>query len=446
MATYNLRSRKLDPQNTEREEMKENSFAKADTSRLTFTDEEDRPAMSKPTNIKLFGWSFNTAIAATHVNIFLYATCFWIQTGALPYLTKKLGVDMVVFGYLQTTFAVVQLAGGPLFGRFGDLFGGRAAMILAFTSASATYLFLGLADSFPLLFISRLPSVFMHAMQGGQMIVTDMGDKEQRAASLGMLGLSYGVGMVVGPFIGGLITKFFSEQTAAFAAFLGSLLSIVFAYFFTPKKTKKASVTSTIEEKPSSVFDVKKIVRLVMAPGAMFLLIIRAAAGIPIGVFQSMFSVVALETFKLPPEQNGYILSYIGVLTMIVQGLGVGVLTKKYSETSILKWSSFSLIFSYLALSFVTDVQQLCIVIAPLVMGLASSNIVISSALTRTVSELDTGAMLGLNMAVNSFIRSLSPTVGGILLKYYGFASFGYLGFVMLTGVTIFLFLRMKDV
>lgn len=104
--------------------------------------------------------------------------------------------------------------------------------------------------------------------------------------------------------------------------------------------------------------------------------------GLPIGVFQSMFSVFAMETFKLPAEQNGYLLSYVGVLTMvcinwylntkhrflssmleffplvyfslslfqIVQGLGVGVLTKKFSENDILKWSSFLLVWSYLAL------------------------------------------------------------------------------------------------
>lgn len=75
-------------------------------------------------------------------------------------------MDTVVFGYLQTTFAVVQLTGGPLFGRFGDLYGGRAAMILAFLSAAMSYFLLGLAGSFTLLLISRLPSMFMHAMQG----------------------------------------------------------------------------------------------------------------------------------------------------------------------------------------------------------------------------------------------------------------------------------------
>ena len=82
------------------------------------------------------------------------------------YLTKKLGADPIVFGYLQTTFAVVQLAGGPLFGRFGDIFGGQAAMTLAFMAAALSYGLLGLSYTLPILFISRLPSVFMHAMQG----------------------------------------------------------------------------------------------------------------------------------------------------------------------------------------------------------------------------------------------------------------------------------------
>lgn len=82
------------------------------------------------------------------------------------YLAKKLGIDSVTFGYLQTTFALVQLAGGPIFGRFGDLLGGRAALTLAFASSALTYGILGFANSVVMVFLSRLPSIFMHSMQG----------------------------------------------------------------------------------------------------------------------------------------------------------------------------------------------------------------------------------------------------------------------------------------
>ena len=82
------------------------------------------------------------------------------------YLSKKLGADPVVFGYLQTTFAVVQPCGGPIFGRFGDVFGSRAALVLSFVAAAVSYSILGFASAVSMLFLSRLPSIFMHAMQG----------------------------------------------------------------------------------------------------------------------------------------------------------------------------------------------------------------------------------------------------------------------------------------
>lgn len=397
---------------------------------------------TKHKEITILGWSLNRVILITHLNIFLYSACFWIQTGTLPYLSKKLGVNAVWFGYLQTTFAVVQLAGGPLYGRFGDIFGSRAAMTLAFVSAALSYLLLSVSTSVPILFLSRLPSMFMHAMQGGQMIVTDLGDSGKRADALGKLGLSYGIGMVIGPVVGGLITKFLGLEFAAFVAFLGSVFSICLVLTFVPKQTKKVQVQ---EKSGGALLDWRKWMSLVMAPGALFLLILRVATGIPIGIFQSMFQVVALETFNLPADQNGYLMAYIGILSMIVQGVGVGVVLKKVSENAIMKWASFLLVWSYLSLSYVSTIVQLCLVLAPLTIGLASQNIVISSALTRTVDEVDTGAMLGLNMATNSLIRTVSPTIGGIMLENLGFSSFGYLGFLSSGIVTAVLFVKFRN-
>lgn len=82
------------------------------------------------------------------------------------FLSKNLGVDSVIFGYMETVFAVAMLLGGPLFGRFGDLFGARSALLVAFTSSLLTYLVLALANSIPALFLSRIFAFMMHAMHG----------------------------------------------------------------------------------------------------------------------------------------------------------------------------------------------------------------------------------------------------------------------------------------
>ena len=60
------------------------------TEKSRASDDDKSPEMKqemppeKPDEVKVFGWRFNKAVFVTHINIFLYSTCFWIQTGTLP--------------------------------------------------------------------------------------------------------------------------------------------------------------------------------------------------------------------------------------------------------------------------------------------------------------------------------------------------------------------------
>ena len=93
----------------------------------------------------------------------------------------------------------------------------------------------------------------------------------------------------------------------------------------------------------------------------------------------------------------------------------------------------------------VTDIYQFCIVIIPMVVGGTTLNVITTSAMTKSVVTKDTGAVLGLSMATNSLIRTVSPTLGSIMYKYYGWPSFGLLGLVVNTGVAVFLFIHGKE-
>ena len=83
------------------------------------------------------------------------------------------------------------------------------------------------------------------------MVITDLTEPKERSDKLGKLGLSYGIGMVVGPVIGGWCTTYASEQAAAFVAAAGSLLSIVLVFFLVPSHTK---VTSNAKDKVSQIY------------------------------------------------------------------------------------------------------------------------------------------------------------------------------------------------
>lgn len=392
-------------------------------------------------------------LLTTHVNVFLYATCFWIQIGVLPYLTKRLGVDPVLYGYLQTTFAVVQLCGGPFYGRFGDIFGGKAALLVAFIAASMAYSLLAVSTSIPLLFLSRVPSVGMHSMQGSQMVITDISSHEIRADALGKLGISYGLGMIVGPFLGGFITAAASEEAAAATAAVGSLLSVALVLAFIPSNTKQSQISEGVKENDdaekskgdSSVFNLKKILRLLRIPKVAYLLAIKCICGIPFGIFQSMFSIVAMEYFKLGPKENGIVLSYVGVLSITVQGIGIGLLTKRFKDAILVNWSILVIAVAYLLMIAVTNIYTFCLALIPLVTGGAILQVIITSTITKMVPAHDTGAAIGLSMATHSLIRSLSPTIGGYLFSYFGFVVFGVTGVLINAPLAIFLMVYGKS-
>ena len=93
----------------------------------------------------------------------------------------------------------------------------------------------------------------------------------------------------------------------------------------------------------------------------------------------------------------------------------------------------------------VKDIYQFCVVIIPMVVGGTTLNVITTSAMTKSVVIKETGAVLGLSMATNSLIRTVSPTLGSIMYKHYGWPSFGLLGLVVNAAVAVFLFIHGKE-
>jgi len=80
------------------------------------------------------------------------------------------------------------------------------------------------------------------------MVITDVSGSTERADVMGKLGVAYGVGMVTGPTVGGLITRLSSEQSAALTAAIISLATIVLVLITVPKTTKDPGRVAKVEE------------------------------------------------------------------------------------------------------------------------------------------------------------------------------------------------------
>ncbi|XP_036952644.1 solute carrier family 22 member 18 [Acanthopagrus latus] len=389
-----------------------------------------------------------TVIYVVYLIAALDITWMFLQFSVTPYLAKKLGFDTLWFGYLQTTVGVIMLFGGPMFGRFGDLFGARAALSLACSATVVFFLLLAIADHPAMLFIHKLPTVFMHVLPACQMVVTDLTEPEKRADALSKLGLCFGIGMIAGSTLGGhLNTRYGETFTACFGA-AGSTFSLLLVLKFIPKNTKVKAPTTTStdsESKKKSIFNVGEITRLMKFPGVARTFIVKIVAGLPSGIFQVMFSIIALEFFKLTPEENGYLMAYFGIAQMVIQGGVIGRLTPRFSDHSLLLLSIAVSSLVGLAQAYMQNVFQFCLTVMPMMFSLSVFNVITDSMLTKGVPSSDTGTMLGLCASVQSLLRTVGPTAGGFLYVNYGISSIGTIQCVVNMAVFVYLLQRGRE-
>ncbi|XP_019522852.1 PREDICTED: solute carrier family 22 member 18 isoform X2 [Hipposideros armiger] len=339
----------------------------------------------------------------------LELTCLFMQFSIIPYLSRILGLDSVTFGYLQTTFGVLQLLGGPVFGSPA-------------------------LPGVALLFASRLPAALMHTMPTAQMVITDLSTPEERPAALSRLGLCFGLGTILGSLLGGTLSAACGIHCPAIIAFVANLLGAALSFTCIPASTKAASARGQAAPPggpKASLFDLKAIIHLLLRPGVLPVFLIKVISGFPSGLFMVMFSIICMDFFGLEPAQSGYLLSFFGLLLMITQGLVIGQLNKHFSEGALLRASVLVFCVVGLAMARMSSILHFCLLMPGLIFSLCALNVVTDSILTKAVSPSDTGTMLGLCASVQPLTRTLGPTLGGLLYRSFGVPVFGHVQFAI---------------
>ncbi len=136
----------------------------------------------------------------------------------LPYYAETFGASDTVIGLLVASYAAAQLLGAPLLGRLSDRFGRRPILLISLVGTLLGFLLLGFASTLFVLFAARI----LDGITGGnisvaQAYISDVTDSKNRAKGLGMIGAAFGLGFIIGPATGGLLSQW-GYAVPAFAA------------------------------------------------------------------------------------------------------------------------------------------------------------------------------------------------------------------------------------
>jgi DHA1 family tetracycline resistance protein-like MFS transporter len=394
----------------------------------------------------------NRALLPIFLVVFVDLLGFSLILPLLPYYAKTFGATPLVTGLLVAIYAAAQLIGAPLLGRLSDRYGRRPLLLISIFGSLLGFVLLAAVGplsrlasgaalqnnlALGLLFLSRL----IDGLTGGnlsiaQAYISDVTDAKSRAQGLGLIGAAFGLGFIIGPAAGGALSQWgYGAPALAAAALSGfNLLSVAFRL----PESLSAERRLTLARQPRAAVSPRALWQALQRPQVGPLLHTRFFFALAFSLFQTIFSLYALARFNLSSRETGFVLTYVGFLSVLVQGLAVGRLTRRYSENSLILAAVALMTVSFVGWALASNVPALLVVMAPMSLAGGVLNTVINSALTKSVEPPEIGGTLGLAASLESLTRVISPTLGGLLLQNLGPAAPGLFGALVLAPLTFF--------
>ncbi len=361
----------------------------------------------------------NKALASIFLVVFIDLLGFSLILPLLPYLARTFNASNFEIGLLVAVYAAAQLVGAPILGRLSDKYGRRPILLISIAGNALGFCILAFAGNLWVLFFARLLAGLTAAnISVAQAYVSDVTDQANRARGLGLLGAAFGLGFIIGPAVGGLLSQFGYEVPALMAAGL-SVINFVLVVTWLPESLTDER-RQAIANSHRSTLSIPALFQALRRPLVGPLLQTRLFFGFAFSILQSIFSLYALTRFNLQAQSTGYILAFVGVLSVFTQGFLVGKLTNRFSEPGIILSATATMAVGLLGWGLAPSVPFLLAALVPIAISGGLLNTVINSAISKTVPPYEVGGMLGLSTSLEAFTRVVSPSLGGLMLEVVG--------------------------
>ena len=373
--------------------------------------------------------------------VFIDLLGFSLILPLLPYYAETFNATKFQTGLLIAVYALMQLIGAPILGRLSDRFGRRPILLISIFGTFLGFVLFGFATSLWMLFVARI----LDGITGGnlsvaQAYISDVTDAQNRAKGLGLVGAAFGIGFIIGPVTGGLLSQYGYNIPAFVAAGL-ALLNFIVVYAWLPESlTAEQRQQMNTQQRPAITLEA--LLAALKRPFTGSLLITRFFFSLAFSIFQTIFSLYALAKFNLTARDTGLVLTYVGVLSVIVQGFLVGRLTARFRDDVLIAFAVALMTVSLIGWALAPSVFWLLVILTPTALSGGILNTLLSSTLTKAVDPQEIGGILGLAASIESSTRIIAPILGGALLERVGAWSPGAFGAVIMAGVTIYVFSR----
>ncbi len=350
--------------------------------------------------------------------VFVDLLGFGIIIPVLPFYAKHFGHGPTSYGLLLGGYSLMQFLFNPLWGRLSDRIGRRPVVLISVAGSIVGFTLFGMAGSFAMLAFARLLAGIMNSnVAAAQSMVADVTPEGGRAKALGLVGAAFGMGFVLGPAIGGVMSRFGYSAPAYLAAGLAAM-NFVLALRLLPETNPAHRRTSG----PALTFARWK--DTVARPDVGNLVLIFFVSTFAYSIITTALPYILLENFHVSlekaGEKTGYLFFFVGVVITITQGGLIRPLLKVLPEGWLVVSGCFLMFVALVMLPYSLTLALLLVALALLALGNGLSQPSLNSLLSRRTSSADQGLVLGSAQSMNSLGRFLGPIWGGFMYDQWG--------------------------
>ncbi len=264
----------------------------------------------------------NAAIGFIFITLLIDVIGFGIIIPVMPRLISHLkDVDVSTaakYGsYLTVAYALTQFVFAPVLGSLSDKYGRRPVLLFSLFGFGIDYLFLALAPSYGWLFAGRIIAGITGAsFSTAAAYIADISSPENRAKNFGMIGAAFGLGFIIGPLLGGLLSQY-GERMPFYAAAALALLNWLYGFFVLPESLKKENRRAFNLKRANPV---GALLHLKKFPSIAGLLLSVLLLNIAAHAVMSNWNYFTIHRFKWDEKTVGISLAVVGVLVALVQG------------------------------------------------------------------------------------------------------------------------------
>ena len=346
---------------------------------------------------------------------------FGLVIPLLPFMAPNLGGDSTDVAFIMITYALGAALVSPAWGKLSDKAGRRQALVLALLCSCVAYVVTALADTLWQVYLGRaLSGLAAGSLPVATALMADLSPPQRRAKAMGLVGTAFGLGLIAGPVLGGLLTG--DSESFALPFYTAAVMSLVAA--ICAQTMLPARMAKPVSSRPEMAENRAPAPAPALGPKQNKLLLMQYVSHTcSVSSIIYLFPLWVADAFMWGPKDVGYFFGVVGVAMITLQGGLLAVLTKVFGHINVLRVGSVTFAISLFVVATAEITPWMPAMIFLAFCGSTVCLPLLNAIASEIVDPSHRGRMMGMTASASSTGRIVGPLFAAGLLNSRDFST-----------------------